>query len=285
MKKIAVLITCYNRKNKTIECLLRLFSQNGFLERFEIYVYLTNDGSTDGTSEAIADQFPQVTIINGDGSLFWNHGMIKAWRVAAPSDYDFYLWLNDDVKLYNDAIERLLFESEKHLNKAIIGGSMCSYEGDTIVSYGGRINRHHLIQDVSQPVSCNTLSGNLVLIPRYVYQIVGMNDPLFRHAGGDLDYCLRAKTLGVEVCLASGIYGVCPREDSMPKWANPQVGIRERFSNMFSIKGNNPNINFIFNKRHYGLFNAVCRYVIDLLHVTFPQIWIKRRDYIKQKHE
>ena len=68
--RIAAIITCHNRKEKTLVCLKSLFQiiQN-------IDVFLTDDGSTDGTSEAVKKIYPQVNIIQGDGNLFWSRGM------------------------------------------------------------------------------------------------------------------------------------------------------------------------------------------------------------------
>ena len=67
-------------------------------------IYLTDDGCTDGTPEAIKRQFPKVHIIKGDGNLFWNRGMYRAWEEAAKQDYNFYLWLNDDSYLVDGAL-------------------------------------------------------------------------------------------------------------------------------------------------------------------------------------
>lgn len=85
-------------------------------------VYLTDDGCTDGTPEAVRQQFPQVHIIHGDGNLFWNRGMYTAWQEAAKKDYDFYLWLNDDTFVYPDMLSALLHASQQKENKAIIVG-------------------------------------------------------------------------------------------------------------------------------------------------------------------
>jgi len=71
---IAVLMTCFNRKEKTVSCLDLLF-RNQLPRGFKLKVYLVNDGCTDGTAEAVVDEFPNVTVIEGDGSLFWNGGM------------------------------------------------------------------------------------------------------------------------------------------------------------------------------------------------------------------
>ena len=65
--KIAALLTCFNRKDKTITCL------NSVLNIIPTcHVYLVDDASTDGTSEAIKQNFPQVNIIQGNGNLFWS---------------------------------------------------------------------------------------------------------------------------------------------------------------------------------------------------------------------
>ena len=70
MQTIAILLTVFNRKQKTIDCLDTIadaFSKQ--LIPFSIYVFLTDDGSTDGTSEAINEKhysFP-IHISYGDG--------------------------------------------------------------------------------------------------------------------------------------------------------------------------------------------------------------------------
>ena len=63
MKNIAILITCHNRKEKTIQCLEALFFQNGLGEQFNIEVFLVDDGCTDGTPEAISQNFQLVNNI------------------------------------------------------------------------------------------------------------------------------------------------------------------------------------------------------------------------------
>ena len=106
--RTAVLITCHNRKPKTLACLTALFNQEPSPD-VTIDVYLVDDGSTDGTTEEVHQTYPQVKILQGDGSLFWNGGMRKAFAEALKQDYDYYLWLNDDTVLYPEAMPRDLF--------------------------------------------------------------------------------------------------------------------------------------------------------------------------------
>ena len=87
--QLAVLLTCFNRKATTLRCLEQLNKQN---ITASMDVFLCDDGSTDGTSDAIKKLFPQVYIIRGSGNLFWNRGMLTAWRKACETkDYDAYI--------------------------------------------------------------------------------------------------------------------------------------------------------------------------------------------------
>ena len=59
MQTIAVLITCHNRKTKTLRCLENLLKKET-TKNVIVDVYLTDDGCTDGTPEAVAELYPQV---------------------------------------------------------------------------------------------------------------------------------------------------------------------------------------------------------------------------------
>ena len=104
MKRIAILMTCFNRSETTLRCLKSIVSQklpNGF----ETKIYLVDDGSPDKTGTLVKEMFPNVRVINGNGKLFWTKGMALAWKTAAAdADSDYYLWLNDDVTLDKMAV-------------------------------------------------------------------------------------------------------------------------------------------------------------------------------------
>ena len=62
---INVIIPVYNRVNYTISCINSLKNQ----DCIEDIKFLIDDGSTDSTKEKYK-QFPEVQIIDGDGTLF-----------------------------------------------------------------------------------------------------------------------------------------------------------------------------------------------------------------------
>jgi len=240
MSTIATLITCHDRKCKTLACLGRLCSQilpPGIM----LAVYLVDDGSADGTAEAVAAAFPSVKIIAGSGDLFWSRGMRLAWEHAARENPDFYLWLNDDTLLFEGALEMLVATSRKSKNpRTIVVGSCC----DPVTrerTYGGqvRVSGHPAILRAvipeATPVACDTFQSNVLLVPRAVYQKIGMIDR-FQHAIGDTDYGYRAGMAGCSCLVAPGYLASCEANHARTYWVKGRPRM-ERWRLLNSRKG------------------------------------------------
>ena len=272
MKTIAVLMTVHNRKEKTLRCLASLYGQKYDMSNYCLDVNLTNDGCTDGTPDAIRQTFPDVHIVEGDGSLYWNGGMRRAWIEAAKGDYDYYLWLNDDTFLYDDALQRILDSSSSYNDKALLVGSTCSLDDHNVITYGGWTEKG-LCKDTSVAVRCKTFNGNVVLVPSSVFDILGFNTTIFTHCGGDIDYGLRANKNDIEVWTVPGIVGECEQHSTKPVWKDPTQPLSKRWKNFFSPLGANPFEFFRFRKYHYGLLPACKTFITNFIHVLFPQLW------------
>lgn len=271
MQTIAVLLTVFNRKDKTMECLRRLYNQLP-IKDYTVDVYLTNDGCTDGTPESIKLLFPQVHIIDGDGNLFWNRGMYIAWKEAAKQDYDFYLWLNDDTHIFNDTIINMINSSESKQNKAIIIAAIRA-KAQEITTYSGH-NKKGIITPNGNLQPCDTFNGNCVLIPSYVFKIVGNLDWKFRHAIGDYDYGCRAKKLGIELYVSSKYLGICDKNPKPPIWTRKEEPFLKRIKNLYSPLGYAEPIPFFhFERKNYGLPIAIKHFITIHIRVLFPQLW------------
>jgi len=268
--KIAVLLTCYNRRKKTIICLKSLY--NSILPvNHELDVFLVDDGSTDDTSKTVKNEYPLVNVILGNGHLFWNRGMHLAWNTAARSyNFDFYIWLNDDVELFPNAILELLTTSAE--KNSIVCGTTRS-RNQSIVTYGGR-DSGKLIIPTGMPQVCNVFNGNLVLIPSYVYNMLGNLNPIFPHTMGDFDYALRARKKGIKSFVAPNFSGYCENNISLPLWCLPEVPFLKRFKVLYSPLGNShPYYYFRFEKQHYGIFVAIKHFCSIHLRLLFPRLW------------
>lgn len=274
--RIAVLLTVHNRRTKTLHAISRLYAVTLPLD-YELDVYLTDDGCTDGTADAVRQQFPNVNILTGDGTLFWNRGMRNSWEAAAKADPDFYLWLNDDTYLYDNALEVLLAVSTIKAHKSIILGTTCDTATGQKITYGGRRRGGMFAFDMEQSCECIYMNGNIVLIPRYVFERVGYNDKYYRHSMGDYDYGLMAVKQGLSIFTAPGFLGQCDLHDTIATWKNPEKSLCERWKAMFRPTGANPFEYFYYRKKHFGVMAACQTFVSNFVHLLFPQMW--KSDY------
>lgn len=272
---LAVLITVHNRKYKTLNCIEHLNNAIKYLNE-NIDVYITDDKSVDGTKEAVFERYPFVKIINGDGNLFWNRGMHKAWLEALKGDYEYYLWLNDDSFLFENSIQIMVNTSKKYSDLAIICGATCSDETKSVYTYGGKLINGDLVIPNKSDQDLDVMNGNVVLVSNLICKSIGILNPIFPHAIGDHEYGLRAKNAGFRIIMPGEYLAVCEEKANLPEWCYQNVPLFKRFKSLYSPLGSaHPKYFFIYEKEYFGLFNAVKHYLLIHVRVLFPFLWKK----------
>jgi GT2 family glycosyltransferase len=256
MSSIAILITCFNRKEHTLKCLERLYSLGRTLD-----IFLVDDNSTDGTLDAVQQLFPQVKLKKGNGNLFWNRGMCLAWEEAAKSDYEYYLWLNDDVVLYDYCLTEIMECSGMAGDNAIISGIIESKDKSETL-YGGSDQHKKLILPNGEIQRIAYLNGNVVLVPKAVYHILGTLDPTYHHDMGDVDYGFRAQVKNIPVYITRRPIGYGEYNPLCRERVNNTTLVK-RFKKLYSPLGSNPNLNFYFRKKYESIFNAIGYYIFQ----------------------
>ncbi|PZE61612.1 hypothetical protein DEJ24_04980 [Curtobacterium sp. MCPF17_001] len=216
---LITIIACHNRRELTVRAVQQTQTAAavaGVTPRFVVF----DDGSSDGTAEALRALEADVTILTGDGSAYWASGMAQAERAALGSKTtepeDFILWLNDDVQLHENAVVGLLAQVPN--GDAVVVGAMRDPEDGTI-TYSGleRAGRHPLnyrrVTPGEKPVRVETFNGNCVLVPVSIAHRLGGIDGKFSHALADIDYGLRCNKIGIPVLLAPRTAGTCARNN------------------------------------------------------------------------
>lgn len=208
---ISIIIPVRNRKELTKNILSQIFTQVSFYRwGNDISVIVIDDGSTDGTKEMIFEQFTDVHLIEGDGSLWWTGAMVKGMEYAVNKfNADYLLWLNDDISLADDFLDNLVnICSSKKYQEIVVGGLVKDETYSDWIVYSGSIKRKPVrnisMFPSSEELEVDVLCGSVVIIPRSVVdKIQYPNATKLRHYGGDYEYIMRAKRNGFRVILSS----------------------------------------------------------------------------------
>lgn len=217
MARIIGIIPVHNRRETTLRC-LRHLCDTGAMDWIEFCV--VDDGSNDGTAAAVRAEFPDISVLAGDGNLWWTGGIALGMRHAVDRGADFIVWLNDDTLPELGALTRL-FEISR--TRHAIAGGVGLLPGEDAPAYGGFHRSWCRLGPMLRPGTetweCDALSGNLVCLPRSVVEQIGYPDAThLPHAFADIDYTLRARRAGVPVLLVG----------SAQAKATPNLGLNYR---------------------------------------------------------
>jgi GT2 family glycosyltransferase len=204
---IHIIIPVHNRWPETRRCLASLETQTFR----DIAVYVVDDGSTDGTAESIAKDFPSVRVIEGSGNLWWTGAMrvgVEFVRQTATKN-DYVMSLNNDVLLATDTLSRLHDFVARNPRSIANALSVDDGDRDTVIASGSRMLswvlnisihpfRGRSYANIEEgPVQVDMLTGRSTLYPIAVFEQSGNFDSeRFPHYAGDVEFTVRARRNG-----------------------------------------------------------------------------------------
>ena len=214
MADISIIIISYNTREMTLACLHSVYEQTKDIS-FELIV-VDND-SKDNSAQAIAENFPEVTLIASKENL----GFAKANNLSAKNAQgEFLLLLNPDTIVLNGAIQELLAFARTNPGNRVYGGrtlfadstlnptscwrkptlwSLFCYSTGLVSIF----RRNALFDQESygpwkrdSVMEVDIVTGCFLLIEKKLWDQLDGFDPQFFMYGEDADLCLRAAQEG-----------------------------------------------------------------------------------------
>ncbi len=203
---VAVVVLNWNGRDDTLACLRSL-------ERVETPALVTivvDNASSDGSAEAVAAEFPQVELIRNDANLGFaggnNAGIARALELGASH----VLVLNNDVEVDPGFAAALLAEAERRGDAASLGSKIlfasppdviwfAGADYDPRAGYNGRQRGYGERDDgrFAEVVTTDRACGAAMLVPRAVFEQVGLFDSELFLYSEDTDWSLRAREAGL----------------------------------------------------------------------------------------
>lgn len=213
---VYTVIPVRNRWGLTRACLESLLKQT----YPRVVAIVVDDGSSDGTVEQLAQEFPDVVVLLGDGDLWWTGATARGvdWVLQHCREGDFVLTLNNDTTVDADYISTLvrvesMFDSPSLVGSVAIDNRDC----DTIVDGGPHVNwstakggSHHAGHSL-RTVRGNGLTmtepdflpGRGTLIPVSCFNQIGNFDARrLPHYAADYEFSARARRAGYRLVMS-----------------------------------------------------------------------------------
>lgn len=203
MMTVYVVVPVHNRRDYTRACLECLHAQNFY----DIKIIVVDDGSTDRTGDMIEAKFPTVTLLRGDGNLWWvgaaNLGIRHALQQCNSDDY--ILVINDDLVVSEHYISSLVRAADSHPNTIIGSVETTADEPDRIWKGGNTVNwktakfrilnRGRRLDEFPRghTVEVDTLTGRGTLFPSRALRETGLYDEVHFRQCGDTELPVRAR--------------------------------------------------------------------------------------------
>lgn len=286
MEDIAVLLTCHNRKEKTIIALNALKKAiESFSKTLKATIYLTDDGSTDGTGDAVKKHFPEAIVLQGNGNLFWAGGMINSWKEALKGKHDGYLLLNDDTFLLDTVFDDLY---KTHQYALTTFGAAGVYIGSTKdpksekLSYGGGLLLNKFLYQfkILTPngsfQECDLGNANIMYVDASVVEKVGILSEGYEHGIADYDYTLKCKKKKIPVLVAADYCGLCERDNKGLYHNFHLKTLKERIDHLYKPTGIAFKSRLLFMKKFFP-YRLPFFYIMGWFKVLFPKIYMKTR--------
>jgi GT2 family glycosyltransferase len=216
MPDVSIIIVSWNAKQYLLDCLQSLV---GTINGYSQEIIVVDNASSDDSPNAVASQFPQITLIKNEDNL----GFAKANNIGIRKSIGRYLCLiNSDVVVLNNCIKAMIDFMEQHPGAGMAGPKILNPDRSLQVScrhfpsiwnnlcQATGLNKVFPKSDFfSEPFmkywthdqvrKVDVLTGCFWMVRRKALEKVGLLDEDFFFYGEDLNWCKRFHDAGWDV--------------------------------------------------------------------------------------
>lgn len=204
---VAVVILNWNGGEDILECVQSVFESS----HKALDVVIVDNGSVDGSSDAIRSRFPHVHFLVNAHNLGFAKGSNQGMEWALERGIQYVLLLNGDARLNANTLDELVAVAEGENDKVVAcpriylgrptnGVNRLWFAYGTVKLWAGLFQNPAFNQidapKWSEPRDMEYASGCCMLIPLQILQQVGMLDEAFFAYCEDIDFSLRVRKAG-----------------------------------------------------------------------------------------
>jgi GT2 family glycosyltransferase len=208
---LSFILANWNTKGLILEALHSIVDT---IHGYTYEIFVVDNGSADGSPEAIKGAFPQIHLIRNDT----NQGFARAVNQALVQTAGHYIvLLNSDARLLGGAIQALVAFMEDNPDVGIAGGQLINADGsrqNSIAPFPSLatelLNRRLLRtllprhypgkeQEDPFPIDVDTLVGACIIVRRQAIDDVGNLDEGYFFFMEETDWCFRMREKGWRV--------------------------------------------------------------------------------------
>jgi GT2 family glycosyltransferase len=292
---VSVIIVSWNARDYLMQCLASLSSE---VCSYPMEIIVVDNASSDGSAERVESQYPHVRLIRNATNL----GFAKANNIGISASTGRYLcFINSDVKVLKDCINRLVDYCEGHPEAGMAGPRVIGGDGKLQRSCRGfpglwnmlcralaldtlfprtklftGYSLSHWPQDVLRPV--DILSGCFWIVRSEALGRVGLLDESFFMYGEDHDWCKRFWNNGWEVVYVPGAEAI-----------HYGGGSSSNAPLRFYIEKQRADMQYW--KKHHSYPAVICFFLISCLHLLLRASgytlahWINQRQRAAYRHK
>lgn len=210
--RVCIVVLAWNRREDTLECLRSLAR----VTDPDTTVLLVDNGSTDGTADAVKMEFPGIKLIETGENLGYTGGNNAGIRRALELGADYVLILNNDTIVDPGFIREMLAVASRSERIGFVSPKIYFQDPPDLLWFAGARFRtwcgygrmegyretdrgqYDQIREIDRPCGC------AMLVSRAVCREAGLLDPgLFLYVD-EVEWALRARTLGFRSYIAPG---------------------------------------------------------------------------------